>query len=172
MTQQEKHVLERNETDNNVIENLTITDLKLMSEIQKSYSDHKTILNEYLGINENKSPVLIYRYSKNICSSCVMKDLGDLANIQSIIDKNNILVLPAFDNTRNDRVIMANELSRFTYKNIPNDLLVIPYDSVFMIRPYFAIINQTGNIEMVFFPQRNNQKLTDAYFAEIKKYFH
>jgi hypothetical protein len=53
--------------------------------------------------------------------------------------------------------------------NIPNELLVIPYDSIFMIRPYFAIISQTDNIEMIFFPQRNNQKLTDMYFSEIKK---
>jgi hypothetical protein len=165
----EKPVSERNEVDNTWIEQWTVANLKLMSEIQKSYSDHKVILNEYLGISENKSPVLIYRYSKNVCPSCIIKDLDALANIQSIIGKDKVLVLPAFDNTRSDRVIMANELSHFNYKNIPNELLVIPYDSMFMIRPYFAIINQTENIEMIFFPPRNNQKLTDIYFSEIKK---
>jgi hypothetical protein len=126
-------------------------------------------LNEYVGIGESKIPLLIYRYSKNVCPSCIMKDLSDLSDIQSIIGKDKVLVLPAFGNTRNDRVILANELSAFNYKNIPNELLVIPYDSVFMIRPYFAIINQKGNIEMIFFPRRNNRKLTDVYFSEIKK---
>jgi hypothetical protein len=169
MLKDETPVLERNEADNTWIENCTIANLKLMSEIRKSYSEHKTILNEYLGISENKSPVLIYRYSKNVCPSCIIKDLDDLNNIQSITGKDKVLVLPAFDSTRNDRVIMANELSHFNYKNIPKELLVIPYDSMFMIRPYFAVINQTGNIEMIFFPQRDNRKLTDIYFSEIKK---
>jgi hypothetical protein len=149
--------------------NWVIANLKLTTEIQQSYSDHKTILNEYLNISENKSPLLIYRYSKNVCPSCIIKDLDELANIQSIIGKDKVLVLPAFGNTRSDRVIMANELSHFNYKNIPKELLVIPYDSMFMIRPYFAILNQTENIEMIFFPQRNNQKLTDIYFSEVKK---
>jgi hypothetical protein len=169
MVKQERHVVETSIVDNTWIENWVVTNLKLMTEIQKSYSDHKTILNEYLGISENKSPFLIYRYSKNVCPNCIIKDLNELTNIQSIIGKDKVLVLPAFDNVRSDRVIMANELSNFNYKNIPNELLVIPYDSMFMIRPYFAIINQTENIEMIFFPQRNNQKLTDVYFSEIRK---
>ncbi|MDR0603464.1 MAG: hypothetical protein LBG80_04070 [Bacteroidales bacterium] len=154
MLEPEKHhISEKDETNNALTENLTITNLKLTSEIQKSYSEHKTILNEYIGIGESKVPLLIYRYSKNVCSSCIMKDLDELTNIQSIIGKDKVLVLPAFDNTRDDRVILANELSQFNYKNIPNELLVIPYDSVFMIRPYFAIINHTRNIEMILFSQ-------------------
>jgi hypothetical protein len=163
------YVPEKNEVDNTWMENWVIANLKLMTEIQKSYSGHKAFLNEYLNISDTRSPLLIYRYSKNICPDCITKDLDKLANIQSVIGKDKILVLPAFDDTRNDRVILSNELSQFNYKNIPNELLVIPYDSMFMIRPYFAVINQTENIEMIFFPQRNNQQLTDIYFSEIKR---
>ncbi|MDR0385604.1 MAG: hypothetical protein LBH60_05965 [Prevotellaceae bacterium] len=163
------YVSEKNEVDNTWTENWTIANLKLMTEIRKSYAENKTVLSEYLNISEIKSPVLIYRYSKNICPDCITKDLDKLANLQSITGKDKILILPAFDGTRNDRVILANDLSRFNYKNIPNELLVIPYDSMFMIRPYYAVINQTENIEMIFFPQRNNQKLTDIYFSEIKR---
>ncbi|GAB6008832.1 hypothetical protein [Dysgonomonas reticulitermitis] len=140
--------------------------MKLSAEIQDSYFKNKTSFVEFFN---GKYSLLIYRYSKNMCNSCIEEDLSELYNYQSIIGKDKILVLPAYDDTRDDKIILMNELSRFNYKNLSGHNLLVPVDLDMITKRYFACIDSIGKISMIFFPIRGKQELTQTYFSEISK---
>jgi hypothetical protein len=120
---------------------------------------------------ENEKAILIYRFSKYMCEGCVNEDILELLDFQEDFGKNRIWILPAaYEDTRNDRILLNSLLHDFNYRNIPEDSLVIPFNEEGAKR-YFAVINETGNMEMIFFPQRGNTKLTQMYFSEIKKQY-
>jgi hypothetical protein len=119
----------------------------------------------------NEKVVLIYRFSRYMCESCVYEDILELLNFQKDFGKIRILVLPAaYENTRDDRIFLNSLLHDFNYQKISEDSLVIPSNEDGLKR-YFAVINETGNIEMIFFPQTGNTELTRMYFSEIKKLY-
>jgi hypothetical protein len=165
---QDKHKVESIVSDNlNEEENESlISYMTLSAEIQDSYFKNKTSLIEFFN---GKYPLLIYRYSKNMCNSCIEEDLSELYNYQSIIGKDRIFVLPAYDDTRDDKIILMNELSRFNYKNLSVHNLLLPLDSDMIYKRYFACIDRMGKISMIYFPVRGKQKLTQTYFSEISK---
>jgi hypothetical protein len=117
----------------------------------------------------SKLPILIYRYSYDMCQACVYKDLEMLNSFQGRIGKENILVLPSFPENRSYMIQLKNDLASFNYKNMPVDSLSIPTDEIEGSKRYFALINNEGNIEMVFFPRKGQNQRTRIYFNEIEK---
>jgi len=118
-----------------------------------------------------KYPVLIYRYSHNNCSSCIVEDLSELNILQNEVAKGKIVVLPAYEENQQNRITFANQLTNFEYKNIPEHLLVLPKDKEGFKQRYFALIDNKGNLGEVHFPKRGESEATKAYFQKVKGYF-
>ena len=118
-----------------------------------------------------KYPVLIYRYSQDYCSSCIVEDLSELNILQNEVAKGKIFVLPAYDDDKMNRVALASQLANFEYKNMPASLLVLPKDNEGFKQRYFALIDNKGNLGEIHFPQRGNTAATKAYFQRVKGYF-
>ena len=116
-----------------------------------------------------KLPIIIYRYSWNMCNSCIIDDLMELRDFQKRIGKDHILVLPAYPDERKSKARLNNELADFSYQNISIDLLIIPIHETEGTKPYFAMVNNVGKLEMVFFPKRSHTVITQAYFKEVEK---
>ena len=142
-----------------------IYNLKLNSQIYNNFYTNNITIREKIG---KKSNILIYRYSKYTCGSCIQEDLQEIEFFQNKIGKNKVLLLPAYPDNREGRIELSNILSKFNYVNIPPEIFLIPsQDGEFMQR-YFAVIDKEGNLTMVFFPQRGETDLTRTYFLEVK----
>ena len=152
---------------------LNITDKTLIdyyvtmsSKVQENYLNNKQLINELI---HKKESLLVYRYSIYMCNGCIMEDLATLFDYQTIVGKDKILVLPYFENSRENKILVMNELSRFNYKYIPDSILTIPLTSELIHHRYFAYIDEKKNMSMIFFPIRGKSELTQMYFSEIDK---
>ena len=114
-------------------------------------------------------PILIYRYSDDMCAGCIFEDLENLKTFQNKIGKDRILVLPAFDNNARNRARMLYELVDFNYRNFPLSSMVIPILDTMESQQYFAVINSNGEIDMVFFPKMGYSAITKAYFEKVEE---
>lgn len=68
------------------------------------------------------------------------------------------MIFPAYQDTRENRIRLSNELHKFNYENIPLESFVIPNEWD----------NEHKNIEMIFFPDVAKPQLTETYFQVIK----
>ena len=150
-----------NEYENNQIEYS-----KSLASIYRSFFFNQTFLNESI---ENKKSLLVYRFSKYMCEGCIQDDFMEIEKLQDEIGKEKILLLPAFPNDRSGRIELSNILAKFNYVNIPLESLIIPsFENNYLLR-YFAVIDRDGNLSMVFFPRRDEAKMTRLYLSEVKK---
>lgn len=115
------------------------------------------------------APILVYRYSGNMCHSCIIENLMELRDFQERTGKDHILVLPAFPEDRGGKARLNTELADFNYLNISPDSLALPIHEIEGAKPYFAVLNSDGKLEMVFFPQAGRPEITQAYFREVEK---
>ena len=127
-------------------------------------------INKEYWKNTIDSLVLIYRYSESICGNCYNEDIAELSSFLKEIGRERILILPAFDNNRDNTIRLNNELKKFNFQNTSIDLLTIPeYRYNKSPQRYFALINEKKDIELIFFPHLGKKELTQLYFSEIKK---
>jgi len=154
------------ETELTVSEFHWLDNLKLFSSIYHDFIKNKTFIQE---ITESKTSVLIYRYIKYMCESCLQEDLQEIELFQKEIGKDKILLLPAYPDNREGRIELSNVLAKFNYVNIPLDSLIMPSQENDVLQRYFAVIDRDGNLTMVFFPRRGDTHLTQLYFSEVKK---
>ena len=143
-----------------------IENLKLYSLVYTDYFNNRIFFHDK---TENKTSILIYRYSKYMCESCIQEDLQEIEFFQKEIGKEKILLLPAYPNNRAGMIELSNVLAKFNYVNIPSDSLLIPLQNGDFLQRYFAIIDRDGNLNMVFFPRNGEKNLTRIYFSEVKK---
>ena len=142
--------------------------LKYYSPIYTNYLNNKDSLQETIG---NKTSVLIYRYSKFMCESCIQEDLQEIEQFQTEIGREKILLLPAYPDSREGKIELANVLAKFNYVNIQRESFIIPSHPNDVLQRYFAVIDKDGNLTMVFFPRRGETNLTRIYFSEVRKFF-
>jgi len=114
-------------------------------------------------------PILIYRYSDLMCEGCVFEDLENLKDFQKEIGKDRILVLADFNNFRINMVRHRYELESFNYRILPTKSLIIPVNETEGLKPYFALLNSDFKLEMVFFPKKGFNEITQAYLKEVEK---
>ena len=131
------------------------------------------IIRSYEKVKDNigQKNILFFRFVSNSCNTCLDSQLNALLAFQDEISKEYIWVFPAYPDDRNSRIQLAAELAKYNYRNIPADSLLIPvYEGE--RRSYFAWINDEGEIEMIFVPDRSNVHHTRQYFLEVKKKIH
>jgi hypothetical protein len=112
--------------------------------------------------------ILFFRYINNTCSSCLDSYLAEILTLQEEIGKDNIWIFPAYPDGRESRIRLSNELAKYNYRNIPSDSLYIPIFEGEKLS-YFAFINNEGEIDMVFIPDKDHIQEIRNYFIEIKK---
>jgi len=146
-------------SNSELIDDLFVTNIQCIPEIIRSYEKVKAIY--------DKRNVLIFRYVNTTCSTCNDIFLADILAFQEEIGKDHIWIFPAYPNDRNSRILLSNELSKYNYKNIPADSLLIPtYKGE--LRSYFAWVNNEGEIDLVFIPDRLKTQYTRKYFQVVK----
>jgi hypothetical protein len=118
---------------------------------------------------DSKTSFLFYRYSSHMCRSCILEDLNELSKYQEKIGNDKILIFPAYEDTREEIISVKNDLIEFNFRNISKDSLTIPIDQEGTQRRYFAFVDDSGKISMVFFPIRGRTVLTQSYFSEVHK---
>jgi len=143
-------------TDNELL----MSNIHFIPDIVRSY--------EKVKIDYGRKNTLIIRYANNLCDNCFDSLLDELLSFQEEIGKDFICIFPAYPNDRRSRIRLSNDLAKFNYQNIPADSLLIPICGE-EEKSYFAWINNKGDIEMVFFPDRNRFQHTRRYFQEVKK---
>jgi len=149
-----------------LIDDSVVNENRYREDILSSFETNKHF---YFSGNNIEFPILIYRYSKNTCNSCIQQDQTELLQFQSEVGEKRILILPAYSNSINDQITLKNELHKFNYLNIPIDSLYIPQDEMHIRKRYFAVINSEKKMEMIFFPRLGYKELTQDYFLEINK---
>ena len=123
-------------------------------------------------LHDDTCTILIYRYSPGGCSPCFLEDLADLKEFLKRIGKDIALVLPAYPaDDRNTRIRLTHEMEGFRYRNIPADSLAMPVCVGKGEMRYFAIIDEQGQVGMVFLPVRGRKDLTQMYFKEVSRFF-
>jgi hypothetical protein len=141
--------------------------IKMLSlTVQDSYNKNKSTIIEYMG---GKTSLLIYRYAKNMCNTCIVEDLEELSCFQKKAGSEHVCILPAYGTDKYDNVILTNELHNFEFKNIPLDVMAVPLDSNMIMRRYFGYVDNKGNLSMVFFPTKDHVNQTRSYLSEINK---
>ena len=117
-------------------------------------------------------PILIYRYrySQYICDVCIKSELDVLNSFMKDIGKDHVWVLPALEDTRENRIKLLSILAKFNYRNIPIEDFNMPMDCAGVeVKRFFALITTEGNIDMIFFPESSTLDLTKQYLSEILK---
>jgi len=147
-------------------ENHWIINLKLYPQIYNDFLYNKVLLQEK---TDNKTSVLIYRYSKYMCENCIQEDLVEIEQFQKEIGREKVLLLPSFPDNRAGIIELTNVLSKFNYVNIPIELLLIPSRDGDYMQSYFGVIDEDGNLTMAFIPLRGKANITRLYFSEVKK---
>lgn len=142
--------------DNDIL----LANIHCVPEIVRSYEKIKDI---YCSRN-----VLFFRYAKNICTICNDVFLTEILSLQEEIGKEHVLIFSAYPDDRSSRIQLINELAKYNYKNIPVDSLLIPTYKGEQ-RSYFAYVNNKGELEMVFIPDRSNVHYVREYFLEVKR---
>ena len=136
------------------------TNILFESEVVGSYEKVKDLY--------GKKNILFFRYPQSSCSSCINSYLAEILAFQEEIGKDKIWIFPAFPDDRGSRIQLSNELAKCNYMNIPADSLLIPiYEGE--QKSYFAWIDNEGEIDMVFFPEKDKLHLIREYFLEVKK---
>lgn len=112
-------------------------------------------------------PLLLYRYSLTMCETCYNLDIDALSKYYSHFDKNRILILPAFDNTRDNRINVQNSLKEFNFINIGKDTIPIPIDKDKITHRFFAILDSCNFIHHIYFPSKSCPDMTYTYMDFI-----
>ena len=125
----------------------------------------------YKYINDSivitKKRRLIYRYSTNMCETCIEKDLNILRTYQDKIDFNNIILLVSFPKNR-DNFIKVNSLSRdFTYLPVKEEEFPIPQGTDSIPQRFFAILSEKGTLEYIYYPSIECEFATKFYLSSI-----
>lgn len=112
-------------------------------------------------------PFLFYRYSENMCISCVNEDLSIL---QKEFDENKdykVLILPDYTKSRENEIFLNNQLKDFQYMNIESSFFPMPHRINGEKMRYFAVVNSKKELQMIFFPHKGMTQLTNYYFSKI-----
>jgi len=146
--------------DENKCDEALMNNIRWTPEIIRSYKRVKEVY--------NKKNILFFRYAGNSCNTCLNSQLSELLSFQEEIGKKHVWIFPAYSKDRNSMIRLSSDLSKYNYINVPADSLFIPtYESE--EKSYFAWINDEGEIDMVFIPDRSNVHYTRQYFLEVKR---
>ncbi len=122
------------------------------------------------GIYEQVFPVsntLVYCFTDDMCDECIRQDLHELYRYQSIAGKEKVLVLPVCESDVLKSATWEGPLRSFNYKNV-SDTFSIPHDkNSGVLKRYIAYIGSDGKVETLFFPEKNEQVLTQMYLQSL-----
>lgn len=134
------------------------------------------ISNEIVGKDQISSfklgekNILVYRFSEDMCDGCVLQDLAELYEMQKNVGENKVLVLPSYEDTRDNRILLTNKLSNFRFVNLSEDSLSFPYNqNTGLNQRFFAYVNDKGEMTSFYFPTRNHQCITRFYLNYLKE---
>lgn len=154
--------LEVNRKETNILLSRVAHYIDVSNEIVSKEQIHSFKLSE--------TNVLIYRFSEEMCDGCILQDLKELYNIQKNIGKNKVLVLPAYENTHYNTMLLKDKLSNFRFLNIPEDSLKFPINhTTGLYQRFFAYVNNKGEMTSFYFPSKNQQDMTRFYLSYLKE---
>lgn len=156
-------------------ENIAVLNKGIPKMLEKSihYAEHNvnTSLN---GVYEQLFPVnnaLIYCFTDDMCDECIRQDLQELYQYQLIVGKEKLLVLPVCENDVLRSAAWEGPLRSFNYKNVPDTFSVSCDKNSRILKRYIAYIGDDGKVKTLFFPEKNEQTLTQMYLQSVIQRF-
>lgn len=113
-------------------------------------------------------PFLIYRYSENMCLSCIKEDFSLLQKFCAQNNDCEVLIIPDYSKSRENEIFLNNQLRGFKYINIESVVFPMPRGVNGEKKRYFAVVNSEKKLQKIFFPHKGLTKLTDYYFSKMK----
>lgn len=113
-----------------------------------------------------KRSVLVFKFSKNNCQSCVDAEIRKLRLLKEQVNKDQIVIFASVD--------LARELT--LYRKLYNlDLLMYKVDEEYnslndiekLNLPYYYIIEKDLSTSSLFIPEKTKGTLTDTYYKEV-----
>ena len=98
-----------------------IEDIRFSSSVYNDFFKNKTSFREK---TDNKTSVLIYRFSKYMCESCKQEDLQEIESFQKETGKERILLLPAYPDNREGSIELIGLLAKFNYCHVNFEMTV------------------------------------------------
>ena len=119
--------------------------------------------------DDNQNNILVYRFSKMHCESCVVASLEVLKRHTDSIGASNILILGNYKNNRiYNRTMLEYGIKKMKVYNISS--FKIPAEEIGY--PYFFVLNSNLEVLDLFIPNKIMPKLTEDYLRIInKKYY-
>lgn len=108
--------------------------------------------------------ILIYRFAEDMCDECIQQDLKELYSFQQIVGKHRVLILPAYDEKRNNHIFLSNILAKFKFKNISDSIIGFPiHRKSGEFARYMAYVDANGKITSIFYPTKFERSLTQIF---------
>lgn len=144
---------------------IIINQIKSSQSIIVSFEENRDTI--FSLLSKNKKNIILYRYSENMCSSCIQEDLSILNEFQKENKSFNVFVTVDFVDKRENYVRFNSELEKFKHLRLDKSFLSLPKNDLLGSEcRYFAVIIN-NEISYIFFPIRGNIKLTKMYFDLI-----
>lgn len=106
---------------------------------------------------------LVYRYSRESCNSCISAELDYLKKIKSLVNNDNIRILPSLPETRNDCIRLKTELEDFNYTNISSEE-DFPKDPITgACARYFVYFGNEKDDCYIYFPEKSTPHFTVGF---------
>lgn len=103
----------------------------------------------YIVSKQDIAPVLIYVFSEDDCSQCVLEDISLIKEYINNLSK--VFVFPVFEDTRTNNIRLKADLNGFNYKRIDKDQVQLYTKNGVKVR-FFAVVKPNGQIIYPFFP--------------------
>ncbi len=116
--------------------------------------------------DNNRKQVLVYRFSKIHCESCVVASLKVLRKWVDLIGEKNVLIL---GNYRNNRIFYRTMKEYgIEYSNVYNTATFnVPAEELGY--PYFFVLENDMQIFNAFVPDKGIPQITNEYLRRIQK---
>jgi len=120
--------------------------------------------------DSNNSYMLLYRFFRNNCSTCVMSDLELIkSNMEEYMDR-NILILHYKPKSRNEKIYLKTILHEFNHMSILDSNINIRYKDGIKDQ-FFGIIDSTGQMKRIYFSMKESPFITKQYLNDISILF-
>jgi hypothetical protein len=118
------------------------------------------------SVYANNEKILVYRFFKNECEKCV---INDLSLVMKELNKNELskfLIINNKAKNREEKISKFNMLQKFNFISVEDSILKISkFDTLY--HRYFAVLDNSGYLSKIFFPDNNFDMLTTEYLQSL-----
>ena len=130
-------------------------------------SFHSILFNEIFNKNGFQK-VLVFRYFGNECFGCIVDNIEFILNWHfADVENNHVVLLPNMPRTIQDSILINSTVKGLKFIWLVDSILNVENCG----KKYFAILDDKGNVNYLFYPDSRFPMKTEKYFEIIKPLF-